>query len=165
MHTAALFKQQTCQLAHGRRTQFHGVCIWASAARILPVTFHRGHVVTSSSGTTLTIARLHVCIFFRNGSGFPVWVPVVKHSTFCFFMLYFFFGTLQVFKHRPLQVQEQPVRNHHNTRARRLCTGHIAGLQCWTFTFEYYRLYPAAMTDKEHIVIVVVRPARRQWRF
>jgi hypothetical protein len=27
MHTAALFKQQICQLAHGRRTQFHGVCI------------------------------------------------------------------------------------------------------------------------------------------
>ena len=50
MHTAVLLKQQICQLAHGRRTQFHGVCISASAARILPVTFHRGHVITSSPG-------------------------------------------------------------------------------------------------------------------
>jgi hypothetical protein len=35
--------------------------------------------------------------------------------------------------------------------ARRFCTGHIAGLQCWTFAFEYCRLYPAAMTDKEQL--------------
>ena len=74
MHTAVLLKQQIRQLAHGRRTQFHGVCISASAARILPVTFHRGHVITSSPGWMLTIPRLHVCIFFRNGSGVPVLV-------------------------------------------------------------------------------------------
>ena len=91
MHTAALFKRQTWQLAHGRLTQFHGVCIWACAARSLSVTFHRGHVVTSSSGTTLTIARLHVCIFFRNVSGFPVWMPVVQHNcTFLFYVEFFF---------------------------------------------------------------------------
>jgi hypothetical protein len=52
---------------------------------------------------------------------------------------------------RPLQLQEQPARNLHSTTARRFCTGHIPGLQCWTFSFEYCRLYPAAMTDKEHL--------------
>ncbi len=66
-------------------------------------------------------------------------------------MLYFFFGTLPVFKHGPLQVQQQPAHNHHSTRARRFCTGHLAGLQCWTCTFEYYRLYPVDMTDKAHL--------------
>jgi hypothetical protein len=71
IHTAVLFKQQTCQLDHGRLTQFHGVCISGCVTRILPVTFHRGHVVTSSPGTILTVPRLHVFIFFRNGSYFP----------------------------------------------------------------------------------------------
>jgi hypothetical protein len=52
---------------------------------------------------------------------------------------------------RSLQLQQQPARNHHSTRARRLCTGHIAGLQCWTFTFEYCCLHSTAMTDKENL--------------
>ena len=91
MYTAALFKRQTWQLAHGRLTQFHGGCIWACAARSLSVTFHRGHVVISSPGTMLTIPRLQVFLFFSERFGGPRLcepVPVVKQNcTFCFMLM------------------------------------------------------------------------------
>ncbi len=54
MHTGALFRvfSKSCVFLRDSQnpvTNLPPKCIW----RILPVTFHRGHVVTSSPGTTL----------------------------------------------------------------------------------------------------------------
>ena len=76
-------------------------------------------------------------------------MPVVQHQcTFSNIVLFFFLHSSSF----PTRAGHCNYKNNPpRTTARRFCTGHIPGLQCWTFSFEYCRLYPAAMTDKEHL--------------
>ncbi len=93
MHTTVLLNNKYTNCTRSPHTISRRSHIRMST-RILPVTCQRGHVVTSSSGTMMTIPRLYVFIFFRNGSEVPVLVcepvTVVKHNCTFFFMFNFF---------------------------------------------------------------------------